>query len=68
MPSPGTHVYAPETGEQHCGTVVSVAPSPAGGFECLVCVQIGAVDAGEVHVESLAGERMEFLSLPYETA
>ena len=68
VPSPGTHVYAPETGEQHCGTVVSVAPSPAGGFECLVCVQIGAVDAGEVHVESLAGERMEFLSLPYETA
>lgn len=64
-PRPGTHVYAPETGEQHCGTVVSVAPSPAGGFECLVCVQIGAVESGEVHVDSLAGERMEFLSLPY---
>ncbi len=63
--APGTHVYAPETGEQHCGTVVSVAPSPAGGFECLVCVQIGAVEAGEVHVGALAGERLEFLPLPY---
>jgi hypothetical protein len=61
----GTHVYAPETGEQHCGAIVSVAPSPAGGFECLVCVQIGAVEAGEVHVGAPAGQRLEFLSLPY---
>jgi folate-binding protein YgfZ len=62
----GTHVYAPETGEQHCGEVVSAAPSPAGGFECLVCVQIGAVEAGEVHAGVPDGERLEFLSLPYE--
>jgi len=65
---PGAHVYAPETGDQHCGAVVSVAPSPAGGFECLVCVQSGAVETGEVHVGALAGERMEFLPLPYEMA
>ncbi len=64
----GAHVFAPETGEQHCGAVVSVAPSPAGGFECLVCVQIGAVEAGEVHVGALDGERLEFLTLPYEIA
>ncbi|MCX7166572.1 MAG: folate-binding protein [Rhodocyclales bacterium] len=64
----GAHVYAPETGDQHCGAVVSVAPSPAGGFECLVCVQSGAVKTGEVHVGALAGERMEFLPLPYEIA
>lgn len=63
--TPGTSVYAPETGDQHCGAVVSVAPSPAAGFECLVCVQIGAVEAGEVHVGSLGGERLEFLPLPY---
>ena len=62
---PGTHVYAPETGDQHCGAVVSLAPSPAGGFECLVCAQSGAVEAGEVHVGTPAGERLEFLSLPY---
>ena len=62
----GTHVYAPETGEQHCGAIVSVAPSPAGGFECLVCVQIGAVEAGEVHVGAPTGQRLEFLPLPYE--
>jgi len=66
MPAAGTHVYAPETGEQHCGAIVSVAPSPAGGHECLVCVQIGAVEAGEVHVGAPDGERLEFLPLPYE--
>lgn len=63
---PGTHVYAPETGDQHCGAVVSVAPSPTGGFECLVCVQSGAVEAGEVRVDSPDGERLEFLPLPYD--
>jgi hypothetical protein len=62
---PGTHVYAPETGEQHCGAIVSLAPSPAGGHECLVCVQIGAVEAGDVHVGSPTGERLEFPALPY---
>jgi folate-binding protein YgfZ len=64
--APGASVYAPETGDQHCGTIVSVAPSPAGGFECLICVQIGAVEAGEVHVGALDGDRLEFLALPYE--
>ncbi len=64
--APGTQVYAPETGEQHCGAIVSLAPSPAGGFECLVCVQVGAVEAGEVHVGAPAGEVLEFLQLPYE--
>ena len=62
----GTHVYAPETGDQHCGAVVSVAPSPAGGFECLVCVQIGAMEAGDVRVGAFDGERLKFLPLPYE--
>lgn len=66
--TPGTHVYAPETGDQHCGAIVSVAPAPDGGHECLVCVQIGAREAGEVRVESLAGERLEFLPLPYVMA
>ncbi|MBI5898115.1 MAG: folate-binding protein YgfZ [Rhodocyclales bacterium] len=63
--APGTHVYAPETGEQHCGAIVSLAPSPDGGHECLVCVQIGAQEGGEVRVGSPAGERLEFLPLPY---
>ncbi len=61
---PGTSVYAPETGDQHCGAIVSVAPSPAGGFECLVCVQIGAVEAGEVHVGALTASAWSFCPCP----
>ena len=63
--APGTHVFATGTGDQHCGAIVSVAPSPGGGFECLVCVQISAQEAGDVRVSSPDGERLEFLSLPY---
>lgn len=62
---PGVHVYAPETGDQHCGGIVTVAPSPGGGFECLVVVQESCAEAGEVHVGNLAGPRLSFLELPY---
>lgn len=62
----GTHVFGPETGEQHCGEIVSIAPSPAGDFECLVCVQIGVVEAGDVRVGTPDGDRLAVLPLPYE--
>ena len=67
-PAPGTHVYAPETGDQHCGGIVTVAPSPDGGYECLVVVQESCADAGDVHVGALSGPRLGFLSLPYALA
>lgn len=63
---PGTHVYAPETGDQPCGSIVSVAASPDGGYEALVCVQNTAVEAGVVHLGSTDGARLLFLPLPYE--
>ncbi|MDP2822257.1 MAG: folate-binding protein YgfZ [Sulfuritalea sp.] len=61
----GTDVFTPEAGDQHCGALVTVAPSPEGGFECLVVVQSSGHDAGEVHVGSPTGPRLEFLPLPY---
>jgi folate-binding protein YgfZ len=66
--APGVHVFAPETADQHCGALVNVAPAPSGGYEALVCVQSGAVDAGEVHLGSIDGPRLEFLDLPYTVA
>lgn len=62
---PGTHVYAPETGDQHCGGIVTLAASPEGGFECLVVAQESCVDAGEVRVGAPGGARLDFLALPY---
>lgn len=63
--TPGSHVFATETGDQHCGSLVTVAPAPDGGYEALVCVQSGAVDAGAVHLGTLDGPRLSFLDLPY---
>ncbi len=62
---PGTEVFTPETGEQHCGTVVSVAPAPEGGYECLLVVQSAGMEAGEVHVGSPGGPKVSFAPLPY---
>ncbi len=62
---PGTEVFTPEAGDQHCGAVVLSAPAPAGGGECLLVVQSSGAEAGEVHVGSPAGPRAEILPLPY---
>lgn len=45
---PGTAVFTPESGDQHCGALVTTAPSPEGGYECLVVVQSTGAEAGEI--------------------
>jgi hypothetical protein len=62
---PGTDVFTPEAGDQHCGALVTVAPSPEGGHEYLVVVQSSGAEAGEIHVGSPTGPRLQLLSLPY---
>ena len=61
----GTDVYTPEAGDQHCGALVSIAPSPDGGYDSLFVVQSSGAEAGEVHVGSPAGPRIDILPLPY---
>lgn len=65
-PVPGAHLFAPETGDQACGTIVLAAPSPLGGFEALAVVQSSCFEAGEVHLDNPAGPRLSFLPLPYD--
>jgi hypothetical protein len=62
---PGTDVFTPEAGNQHCGAIVTAAPSPEGGYECLLVVQSSGMEAGEVHVGSPDGPKAAFLPLPY---
>lgn len=61
----GTDVFTPEAGDQHCGSLVLVAPSPDGGFESLVVVQSSGAEAGRVHVGTPTGPRLQLLPLPY---
>jgi hypothetical protein len=62
---PGTPVFSPETTDQSCGALVSVAPAPGGGYEALVCVQSTAMEANAAHLGAPDGPRLEFLELPY---
>jgi hypothetical protein len=62
---PGTDVFTPEAGDQHCGALATVAPSPEGGYECLVVVQSSGAEAGEIHVGNPKGPRLVLESLPY---
>lgn len=63
--APGTHVFTPEAGEQHCGAVVLTAPAPAGGYEALLVVQSSGAEADAVHVGRPDGPKAGLLPLPY---
>ena len=62
---PGTDVFTPEAGDQHCGALATVAPSPEGGYECLVVVQSSGAEAGEIHVGAPQGPRLSLQPQPY---
>jgi len=55
--SAGQHLHSPDNPDQSCGTVMTVAPSPAGGFEALAVVQSNF--AGNVRLGSLEGPVVE---------
>ncbi|WP_417071200.1 YgfZ/GcvT domain-containing protein [Niveibacterium terrae] len=65
-PAPGSDVFASDFGDQPAGKIVSSAPSPEGGCEVLVCVQIASHDAGGVRLAG--GEPLAFEELPYPLA
>lgn len=64
---PGTDVFTPEAGDQHCGAVVLCAPAPAPehGFQALLVVQTSGVEADRIHIGSPQGPRARCLPLPY---
>ena len=64
-PQPGTKVYSPVFGEQACGMVMNAAPSPEGGADLLMVVQLGAID-GVVTLDRPEGPPLTLLPLPYE--
>lgn len=63
--APGTDVFTPEAGDQHCGAIVLCAPAPEGGCEALLVVQSSGAEANQVHVGAPSGQHAEILPLPY---
>jgi len=62
---PGTDVFTPEAGDQHCGAIVLCAPAVEGGFQALLVVQTSGMEADAVHVGRPDGPRARLLPLPY---
>lgn len=62
---PGTDVFTPEAGDQHCGAVVLTARSTNGGYESLLVVQTSGAEDDAIHVGTPAGAHARLLPLPY---
>lgn len=61
----GDELFSTELEGQACGTVVSAATAPDGGYDLLAVVQSASHDAFPVHLGSLTGARLQFQPLPY---
>jgi folate-binding protein YgfZ len=66
-PRIGEEVFAPDSGSgQGTGRIVMSSPEANGGFEVLAVVQVSSVEQGDVHLQSVDGPKLDFISLPYE--
>jgi folate-binding protein YgfZ len=66
-PAAGDKLFSETTESgQGTGTVIQSAPSPEGGYDLLVVVDINSWENGSVHLESASGPQVVFRDLPYE--
>jgi folate-binding protein YgfZ len=66
-PGRGTELFSPLSDSgQGTGRVVDVAPSPEGGFELLVVLQISVANANDLRLGGPDGPQVTLLPLPYE--
>jgi len=65
-PAHGAELFSASSDSgQGAGRVVDVAPSPDGGYEVLVVLQISVADADDVRLGAPDGPPVRLLSLPY---
>lgn len=65
-PLPGDGLFAEGFGAQSAGTVVSSAPAPDGGFDCLFIAQLKVIGTEPLHLGSVDGPELSLRELPYE--
>ncbi|QDL54633.1 YgfZ/GcvT domain-containing protein [Rhodoferax aquaticus] len=61
----GIEIYPAEEDSQPVGTVVQSAPSPHGGWDAIISVQLSALSSGTLHYASPKGPEMALQPLPY---
>jgi hypothetical protein len=64
-PAIGARLFAPEFGDQPCGTVVNAASAPDGGADFLAVAQMAAIAGGALRLDAPDGTSVEVLPLPY---
>ncbi len=62
-PLPGDELY--DTEGLVCGMIANVAIAPGGGYDALVVIQIASRETQTVRHQSLQGDALQFLELPY---
>lgn len=62
----GAEVFHAEDYSQPVGTVVQVAPSPGGGWDAIISMQISAASGGALRIGSADGGGLFLYALPYE--
>lgn len=66
VPTAGDLLFANGEEEASAGKVVVAHAAPQGGVDLLAVLQIASVEAGDIHLQSANGPKLEFLDLPYE--
>lgn len=61
----GDEVFQAADDSQPCGTVAQAAPSPLGGFDAIVSLQVAAMEAGGLHLASFNGPALAVAPAPY---
>ncbi len=61
----GQEIFTTTDPEQPCGLVAQSAPTPGGGHDAIVSIQVSAAESGDLHLGSALGPGVRLLPLPY---
>ena len=64
-PGVGDELFAPGFDDQSVGKLVTVTPSPNGGFEALAVIRMQAAEGGVIHLGTPKGPALRLATLPY---
>ncbi len=63
--SVGDEIFTAGDADQPCGLVVQAAPSPTGGWDAIVSIQLAAADAAALKVGGAGGVDLTLRAMPY---